>query len=389
VARTGRAEVLKAAGRLDEAEDTYRETVRRFPGNVIARNGLAEVLKAAGQRADEAGQAGEAGEAGQETAPDAQAGAPGPGAAAPDQASPAAAPAADRPAEDAAGAQAGGDTTAVDDTARDHTAVDDTARDDTAVDDTARDDTAVDDTAARDGTARDDTAVPSARASLRASMRRALVVSEADHRSDLLERVIAETDQTLSRNPHQADALYTKAEALLALGRYAEVERLLGLLPDYLSARPDLQAMLGRLRLARLIAASPQRFDRTVIQSVVAPWERAGRSARALRGVAAVARLRASTAMADGRELDELRTSAVEEVSGMVARDRRPAEAGNDLALASWWMSNVRRTILAGAPADEAPSYESVSPAVEAGLSQLDALDDELVSASRYTYAPR
>ncbi len=47
VARTGLAEVLKAAERYPEAEEVYRQTIERFPENVVARTGLAEVLKAA------------------------------------------------------------------------------------------------------------------------------------------------------------------------------------------------------------------------------------------------------------------------------------------------------------------------------------------------------
>jgi tetratricopeptide (TPR) repeat protein len=53
VARTGRAEVLKALGRLDEALQEYDSAVRDFPQNVVARTGRAEVLKALG-RLDEA-----------------------------------------------------------------------------------------------------------------------------------------------------------------------------------------------------------------------------------------------------------------------------------------------------------------------------------------------
>ncbi len=45
-ALTGLAEVLKAAGCLEEAEQVYREAVDRFPDDEVARNGLAEVLKA-------------------------------------------------------------------------------------------------------------------------------------------------------------------------------------------------------------------------------------------------------------------------------------------------------------------------------------------------------
>ena len=53
VARNGKAEVLKAQGRLDEALAEYEFAVRDFPGNVVARSGKAEVLKAQG-RLDEA-----------------------------------------------------------------------------------------------------------------------------------------------------------------------------------------------------------------------------------------------------------------------------------------------------------------------------------------------
>ena len=53
VARNGKAEVLKAQGRLDEALAEYEFAVRDFPGDVVARSGKAEVLKAQG-RLDEA-----------------------------------------------------------------------------------------------------------------------------------------------------------------------------------------------------------------------------------------------------------------------------------------------------------------------------------------------
>ncbi|MCP4583270.1 MAG: tetratricopeptide repeat protein, partial [candidate division Zixibacteria bacterium] len=53
VAYNGRAEVLKAVGRFDEALKAYEESIDKFPNNVVARNGRAEVLKAVG-RFDEA-----------------------------------------------------------------------------------------------------------------------------------------------------------------------------------------------------------------------------------------------------------------------------------------------------------------------------------------------
>ena len=49
VARTGKAEVLKAQGRFEQALAAYEATIKDFPGNVFARNGKAEVLKAQGR----------------------------------------------------------------------------------------------------------------------------------------------------------------------------------------------------------------------------------------------------------------------------------------------------------------------------------------------------
>ena len=52
VARNGLGEVLKAQGRLDQAETIYRETTERFPQDVVARTGLGETLKAQGRLDD-------------------------------------------------------------------------------------------------------------------------------------------------------------------------------------------------------------------------------------------------------------------------------------------------------------------------------------------------
>jgi tetratricopeptide (TPR) repeat protein len=49
VALNGRAEVLKGMGRLEEALREYEAAVREFPENVVARNGRAEVLKGMGR----------------------------------------------------------------------------------------------------------------------------------------------------------------------------------------------------------------------------------------------------------------------------------------------------------------------------------------------------
>jgi Putative Zn-dependent protease, contains TPR repeats len=47
--RTGRAQVLLAMGRLNEALDAYDDAAREFPDNVVARNGRADVLKSIGR----------------------------------------------------------------------------------------------------------------------------------------------------------------------------------------------------------------------------------------------------------------------------------------------------------------------------------------------------
>jgi tetratricopeptide (TPR) repeat protein len=49
VAKTGRAEVFKAQGRLSEAEAAYNEAIAAHPENVVAKTGRAEVLKAQGR----------------------------------------------------------------------------------------------------------------------------------------------------------------------------------------------------------------------------------------------------------------------------------------------------------------------------------------------------
>ena len=52
VARTARAETLRAMGRTDEALDALDQTIERFPDNVVARTARAETLRAMG-RTDE------------------------------------------------------------------------------------------------------------------------------------------------------------------------------------------------------------------------------------------------------------------------------------------------------------------------------------------------
>ena len=52
VARTGRAEVLKTQGHLNAALGAFDEVIARYPDNTVAKNGRAEVLKAQGLFAD-------------------------------------------------------------------------------------------------------------------------------------------------------------------------------------------------------------------------------------------------------------------------------------------------------------------------------------------------
>ena len=52
VAKAGRAEVLKAQGRLDDALAAYDEVIRQHPEQVVAKAGRAEVLKAQGRLDD-------------------------------------------------------------------------------------------------------------------------------------------------------------------------------------------------------------------------------------------------------------------------------------------------------------------------------------------------
>ena len=54
VAQTGRAEVLKAQGRLDDALAAFDGVIVKWPDNVVAQNGRAEVLKAQGRSLDDA-----------------------------------------------------------------------------------------------------------------------------------------------------------------------------------------------------------------------------------------------------------------------------------------------------------------------------------------------
>ena len=52
VAQTGRAEVLKAQGRLQEALEGYDSVIREHPEDVVAKNGRAEILKSQGRLQD-------------------------------------------------------------------------------------------------------------------------------------------------------------------------------------------------------------------------------------------------------------------------------------------------------------------------------------------------
>ena len=44
LARTGYAEILKLRNQLEESERVYRDTIAKFPDNVVARTGYANLL---------------------------------------------------------------------------------------------------------------------------------------------------------------------------------------------------------------------------------------------------------------------------------------------------------------------------------------------------------
>jgi Flp pilus assembly protein TadD len=368
-ARNGLAVVLLRAGRLEDAEAVYRETVERFPGDTFARNGLAAVLLRAG-RLDEA-----------------EAVTPEMAEPIPDQ--------------------------AVTDTTLDallHQA--EQPEEAEAVTPEAAEPVpgqAVTDTALQQAEQSEDVGIvpadivrdlPGAAASryvdnskslrqtLRAGMRRAFMF-KGEERNVLLRELIQAADGFLNVNSHDVDALYAKAEALQALGSHVELEALLRSLPDYVSERPEFQAMWGRLQLAVLVANKPQPFDRAVVSSVVTPWDSAARSAPQLRGVAATARLRAANAMMDGTELNEFRQEATANVSRLISRQSQssaPVHQENELAI--WWANAVGNAIGAD-KTSAALAYDEIAPKLERNISLLDTLDDELVSACRYIYAPR
>jgi tetratricopeptide (TPR) repeat protein len=339
VVRNGLAELLRAAGRPEEAEAIYRATAERFPDDAVARTGLAGVLRAAG-RLDEA-----------------------------------------EVIYRATAEQFPGNVIA-------HTSLADALRA------AGRPDEAEATYRATAEQFPDDTVAPNAvndisrRVAIRADMRRALIL-KGEERNRLLRRLISATDALLRTNSHDVDALYTKAEALLALGDYQDTEALLASLPPYVVMRPDFRAMQGRLQLARLIASRPQPFDEAVVQSIVTPWNAAARSAVELRGVEATARLRAVAAMVDGAALHELRESATVIVSQMIARQSKSNHPVRESEkLTTWWVSAIRNAIVKS-DAREDLTYDEIAPELERHASFLDTLDDELVSASRYVYTPK
>jgi tetratricopeptide (TPR) repeat protein len=335
VARNGLAEVLRAAGRLEEAQAVYQETINRFPNDAYARTGLAGVLRAAAR------------------AQEVEAGLPDTVEQVEDDAADLEVLHAAAPAQEV---EAG-----------------------------------LPDTVEQ---VEDDAAEPNAesyaspRLLLRANIRRALLF-KGQERHAFLQRLIAQADDLLKVNSYDVDALYTKAEALLALESYTGVDNLLTSLPQYIAERPDFQAIRGRLLMARLVASRPQPFDPSIVQSVVTSWDAASKSAAELRGVATVACLRAAATMVDGASLHELQESATADVSRLISRqsnlERTPQNTAN---LTAWWLTAVRHAVMANSTGEEL-TYEEIAPRLEQHASFLDSLDGELVGASRYVYAPK
>ncbi|GAB3830106.1 tetratricopeptide repeat protein [Dactylosporangium cerinum] len=344
VVRCGLAEVLRSAGRPVEAEVVYRETVQRFPNDVVARGGLAQVrreLAGAGQQAvtTEAVTAGGS-----------------------DPVEPAAS--ADQPPEPAAEAPS----------------------QETAVPDRVQAARASGGPAAPIAPPMPDLPAPS----LRSTVRRALAAA-GETRRERLEAALSTVEAAAAADGNDADALFATLELLVALDRVAEADVVLRSLPSYLRARPEFEAMRGKIALAALHEAGSAPFGSDVVESVVKPWEEAVRSSAELRFVPVVQRLRVSAVMVDGADLEHFRADATHAVREILQQSRaRAAAPASDPtgSLRSWWLTGVQRALTGDASPDDATTEEFVAGARERS-DVLDALEDELLSASRYRIAIR
>ncbi len=343
VARNGLAETLKAQGKLDAAETTYRDTINRFPNDVVTRNGLAALLRHRAAR-DAAGGP----EAAEQTGSL-------PGAAT--EARPLAADPPSDPAPSDAGTE--GQPPAAAKERASHLPSDDE------------------------------------RAPIRClqnvrSMLLLARLSSGGARAALLEVTRVQIEEQLEREPQRIELLFTKVELLLDQEQHDEARGLLRSLPHYLAQRPEFLALEGRLALDELRDRPAQRYDPAQLEPVLQPWEAAGRLHSALELNVPMVRLRASSLVYDGEVLDEVRRDTIKDLHAMVRRrDEELAQPGRqphrNAVLRMWWRERLASALPALDATDEELSYKDMESLLTEQPELLDRLERELVDASRYT----
>ena len=363
--RNGLAEVLKAKGDLDGAEAQYRETVKQFPDNVFSRNGLAEVLKAKGDLDGAEAQYRETVKL--------------PGDDSPNESW------TDKNLEEI-GDQTKADEKVWEDEQR--------ASPSNSIDGpltTATEASTAGVVEEGNGSAATRVQRPALTADsvsqLRGNLRRAMSLMP-QNRTSALDNVIDAANDLLARLPTHVDGIYTKAEALIAGAKPAQaLDEVLNLLPDYVASRPDFLALRARAKLTIILQSDSPSFDRQRIDEIVLPWSQAAKAQKDLRAAQAVAELRASAAMTDGYALDEVRLSAAEKVNAMLQTTpaTEPDESvGRRLNL--WYRERVKAAVGESLVSADSNLLEVVST-LRNQADLLDVLEDELVSAARYTFS--
>jgi hypothetical protein len=131
--------------------------------------------------------------------------------------------------------------------------------------------------------------------------------------------VLRSVERSLSRNQNDVDALFTKIETLSLLGEVVPATAELDALPDYLAERPEFLALRGSLALEAIQSEDVPVYAEEKLASVTAPWREAARRQRALEAVPYVASLRASLAMVDGQALDARRRESTQQLGEVLS----------------------------------------------------------------------
>jgi len=93
--------------------------------------------------------------------------------------------------------------------------------------------------------------------------------------------------------------------------------------------------------------------------------------------------------MFDGAKLEEMRGDARQAFDrAFVDPSHDPAQPSRSAQLGSWWVAGVRNALGPTLLAEEGVTFERLASAVRANSDRLDALEDELLTASRHIYAP-